>query len=178
MRNNPLVQNGEVRFQVKATDNLRVNRGMVRCRVRTGDLHYWYWEDPPFVLVVYDAEKGRGFWLHLRGYIDDHPGLLESDQETITMRAESRAPQVSASASPRRTPSSAINARKTRHQSALRTVSSSFGSSRAEKMACHGGGLAASLKNVDIPPAYNTPEQRMHRRDMFLLSILLSTLFE
>lgn len=80
------VENGEVRFQVKATDNLKTDRGIIRCRVRTGDVHYWYWEDPPFVLVVYDAEKGRAFWLHLRGYIDDHPGLLELDQETLTMR--------------------------------------------------------------------------------------------
>jgi len=80
------VENGEVRFQVKATDNLKTDRGIIRCRVTTGDVHYWYWEDPPFVLVVYDAEKGRAFWLQLRGYIDDHPGLLELDQETITMR--------------------------------------------------------------------------------------------
>ncbi len=80
------VENGEVRFQMKATDDLKTSRGMIRCRVRTADVYYWYWEDSPFVLVVYDANKDRAFWLHLRPYVDDHPGLLESDQYTITMR--------------------------------------------------------------------------------------------
>lgn len=80
------VENGEVRFQMKATDDLKTSRGMIRCRVRTADVYYWYWEDSPFVLVVYDANKDRAFWLHLRTYVDDHPGLLESDQNTITMR--------------------------------------------------------------------------------------------
>jgi len=80
------VENGEVRFQVKATDDLKTNRGIIRCRVKAADVHYWYWEDSPFVLVVYDAKEDRAFWLHLRAYIDDHPRLVESEQSTVTVR--------------------------------------------------------------------------------------------
>ena len=54
--------------------------------ITSADVHYWYWEDAPFVLVVYDANKDRAFWLHLRSYVDDHPGLIASGQNTVTMR--------------------------------------------------------------------------------------------
>ena len=36
------VENGEIRFQVKATDDLKTTREMVRCRLETADVHYWY----------------------------------------------------------------------------------------------------------------------------------------
>ncbi len=49
------IENGEVRFQVKATNNLNIADVTIRCRVETADLHYWYWDEFPFVLVVYDA---------------------------------------------------------------------------------------------------------------------------
>jgi hypothetical protein len=84
------VENGEVRFQVKATDDLKVSRGIIRCRVETADVHYWYWEDSPFVLVVYDAKNDRAYWLYLRAYVDKHPRLLESDQSTVTVRIPMR----------------------------------------------------------------------------------------
>jgi hypothetical protein len=80
------VENGDVRFQVKATDDLKVNRGMIPCRLETADVHYWYWEDSPFALVVYDAKKDRAFWLYLRAYVDDHPRILESERRTVAVR--------------------------------------------------------------------------------------------
>ena len=38
------------------------------------------------MLVVYDAKKDCAFWLYLRSYLDDHPHLLESEQNTVTVR--------------------------------------------------------------------------------------------
>ena len=80
------VENGEVRFQVKATDHVKTTRETIRCRVSTADVHYWYWEDSPFVLVVYDAKTEGAFWLHLRSYVDGHPRILASGQNTVTVR--------------------------------------------------------------------------------------------
>jgi hypothetical protein len=79
------VEDGEVRFQVKATDHLDSRNGRVRCRVATADLHYWYWQQLPFVLVVYDAQADRGYWLALQAYVDEHPDTLNPRQKTVTV---------------------------------------------------------------------------------------------
>ena len=39
------IENGEIRIQLKATDNLDLERECAACRVQTKDLHFWYWED-------------------------------------------------------------------------------------------------------------------------------------
>jgi hypothetical protein len=69
------VENGWVEFQVKATDQLLlVDSGRsVVCRVEAAHLHYWYWEVAhPFILVIYDAQRHRAFWIDIQAYADDH----------------------------------------------------------------------------------------------------------
>ncbi len=39
----------------------------------------WYFEFYPVVLVVFDAERSRAFWLHVQDYIDRKPTILESE---------------------------------------------------------------------------------------------------
>ena len=47
-------------------------------------VHYWYWETAhPFILVLYDAQKHRAFWLDIQSYIERH-GI--EDQQTLTIR--------------------------------------------------------------------------------------------
>ena len=43
---------------------------------------------------------------------------------------------------------------------------------------CHPDGPYRLSENADIVPTHDTPGHRAHTRDIFLLSILLSTLFE
>lgn len=83
-----MIENGEVRFQLKATDKLKVGRGRkwIAQRVDARDVRYWCFEPFPVVLVVYDAEKGRAVWLHIQQYIEEHPELMQSDTETLTLR--------------------------------------------------------------------------------------------
>ena len=46
------IENGEVRFQIKATNHLNIADDIIRRRVEIADLHYWYWDEFPFVLIV------------------------------------------------------------------------------------------------------------------------------
>ena len=82
------VENGEVRFQLKATSRLVKSRDgrWISQTVGVRDLRYWYFEPYPVVIVVYDAVRHRAFWLHLQDYVDRNPSLMEPDTETVTLR--------------------------------------------------------------------------------------------
>lgn len=82
------IENGEVRFQLKATEQVALSRdgGWISQRVEIKDLHYWYYELYPVILVVYDAGRNRAVWLHLQQYVSEHPAIMESDAETATVR--------------------------------------------------------------------------------------------
>ena len=83
------IENGEVRFQLKATDHLNTAAEYAICpAIETRHLHYWYWESQklPFILVLYDASRHRGYWVDVRQYIDNVLGGLDPDQKTTTIR--------------------------------------------------------------------------------------------
>jgi len=82
------IENGEVRIQLKATDHLETTKQVVSCRVQTKDLHYWYWEDQqlPFVLVLYDARKHCGYWVHIRQHVDDNGLIIDPEQQTVDLK--------------------------------------------------------------------------------------------
>ena len=79
------LENGEVRFQLKATDNLRLVAGgdFAAVRIKTGDIQYWSMEFYPFILVLYDAMNERAFWI---GIDDMLKQSLDLDQSTETIR--------------------------------------------------------------------------------------------
>jgi hypothetical protein len=83
------IENGEVRFQLKATDQLERKIDFVVCpTIETRHLHYWYWEAHrhPFILVLYDAVKCNGYWLDVRQYTDENLSGLDPDQKTTRVR--------------------------------------------------------------------------------------------
>ncbi len=49
------------------------------------DLRYWYFELFPVVIVVCQVKKHRDFWLHIQKYVDQNPGVMESDASTVTL---------------------------------------------------------------------------------------------
>ena len=85
--NDGTIENGEVRFQLKATDNLKVihNGTAVAVSIKTGDLHYWSLEIYPFILVVFDAQSDRAYWLHIQEHVERNPEQLDPDQETVSV---------------------------------------------------------------------------------------------
>lgn len=64
------VEIGWVRFQLKATDNLRrsANGMVIPLRLEWRDLLFWLNELQPVILIIYDAQEDRAFWL----YVQDH----------------------------------------------------------------------------------------------------------
>lgn len=83
------IENGEVRFQLKATDHLDTEAAFAICpAIETRHLHYWYWEAQrlPFVLVLYDAVRHRGYWVDVRRHVEDVLKGLDPEQKTTTIR--------------------------------------------------------------------------------------------
>lgn len=81
------IENGEVRFQLKATNNLNlIRRGTeISIPIKTGDIHYWSFEIYPLILVVFDAKSETAYWLHIQEYATSHPDIIKSGQETINV---------------------------------------------------------------------------------------------
>jgi hypothetical protein len=80
------IENGWVEFQVKSTDELRLvdNGESVACTVELAHVHYWLWEVAhPFLLILYDAQKHRAFWLDVQDYLQNQ--RIE-DGKTLTIR--------------------------------------------------------------------------------------------
>ncbi|MCO6045846.1 DUF4365 domain-containing protein [Aeoliella sp. ICT_H6.2] len=79
------IENGEVRFQLKASESLKVisNGSAISLPIKTGDLHYWSLEVYPFVLVVFDVKTDTAYWLHIQECVSRQPELVDPDKETV-----------------------------------------------------------------------------------------------
>ncbi len=64
------VENGKVLFQLKATDVLKKSAdGMViSVRLEWRDLLFWVNEVEPVILILYDAQQDRAYWLYVQEY--------------------------------------------------------------------------------------------------------------
>ncbi len=64
------VENGEVFIQLKATDSLPwlAGRQAISVRLEWRDLLFWVNERMPVVLVVYDAQQDRAYWLYVQEF--------------------------------------------------------------------------------------------------------------
>ena len=87
------VETGQVDFQLRATDQLRtVNGGrFIPCTVEMAHIHFWYHQlFHPFILVLYDAQKHRAFWLDVQKYVDDHADevgrAVENESASLSLR--------------------------------------------------------------------------------------------
>jgi hypothetical protein len=82
------VDPGQVRIQVKATDQLNVRQdvGTTSIRVDRRDLRLWIREIDPVVLVVYDAQGDRAFWLYMQPYLEQRSRRGYFGDGKITVR--------------------------------------------------------------------------------------------
>lgn len=64
------VENGLIWFQLKATDSLgRSAKGkVIPLRLEWRDLLFWLNDTSPIILVLYDAQEDRAFWLYVQEY--------------------------------------------------------------------------------------------------------------
>jgi hypothetical protein len=62
---------GLVYIQVKATDRLPLLAGgkTISWPVSRRDLKLWLEETYPVILVVYDGQKDRAYWIHIQAYL-------------------------------------------------------------------------------------------------------------
>ncbi len=82
------LENGEVRFQLKATDHLQViEQGRwISIPIATGDLDFWAQEAYPFILIVYDAAHDRAYWLDVKEYVRVHTATIASNRREVRVR--------------------------------------------------------------------------------------------
>jgi hypothetical protein len=71
------VESSRLLFQLKATDGITtVAAGNgVSCRIERADLAHWLEEPFPVVLVLYDARRDAGYWVHVQQHFANWPGF-------------------------------------------------------------------------------------------------------
>jgi hypothetical protein len=80
---------GYVYIQVKATDRLpRLADGKtISWPVSRRDLKLWLRETYPVILVIYDGQKEKAYWVHIQAYISGRATAgLFAGRETINVR--------------------------------------------------------------------------------------------
>lgn len=81
------VEHGDIRFQIKATDHLAVSDDgkMVSLTIGIADLKFWIEELLPVLLILYDAQRERAYWLHVQKYAEDKEIVID-DVESDSVR--------------------------------------------------------------------------------------------
>ncbi len=83
------VENGWVRFQLKATDALKrsADGTVIPLRLEWRDLLFWVNEQQPVILVRYDAQEDRAYWLYVQEYFRRESwGERAAMASTVTVR--------------------------------------------------------------------------------------------
>jgi hypothetical protein len=64
------VENGWVRFQLKATDSVKrsADGTVIPLRLEWRDLLFWLNEGEPVILILYSAQEDRAYWLYVQEY--------------------------------------------------------------------------------------------------------------
>jgi hypothetical protein len=81
------IENGYVMLQVKATDQPDIPKGSktISLRVEVADLKYWQGEDMPVILILYDGQKDKAWWLYVQSYLDEKEVSLDDLSPTRTV---------------------------------------------------------------------------------------------
>jgi hypothetical protein len=85
------MENGHIMFQVKATDALQILKDgrSIAFRVEIADLRWWQGEPMPVILVLYDGQRDKAYWLYVQQYLNNNPVNLDSlaaKQDRVTVR--------------------------------------------------------------------------------------------
>ncbi len=85
------IENGHVFFQLKATDALDIlaDAKTIPCRIELADIQLWERESMPVILVLYDGQKDRAYWLYVQQYLEEKSITFEDfseEQVQVTVR--------------------------------------------------------------------------------------------
>jgi hypothetical protein len=85
------VESGHVLFQVKATDALQIlqDEQTITTRIEVADVKAWQDEWMPVILVVYDGQGDKAYWLYVQKYLDEKQVSsedLSAEQDRLTVR--------------------------------------------------------------------------------------------
>jgi hypothetical protein len=81
-------ENGEIKFQLKATDRLPIlaDGKTISLPIGTADLAFWGNEKSPVILVVYDAMIDRSYWVDAREFARTRaPGPADWRTKTVNV---------------------------------------------------------------------------------------------
>ncbi len=81
------IENGEVLIQLKATDHLKmVQKGqLVSFAVSAKHINLWCDEIMPVILILYDVQNDRAFWLYIQKYVKSANFKMVATQGTATL---------------------------------------------------------------------------------------------
>lgn len=82
------IENGEVRFQLKATDSPSFveNGAYISVQIDARDLRAWAFSVYPIVLILFDASHEIAYWLRITEYVDQHPEALNPHRRKARIR--------------------------------------------------------------------------------------------
>ncbi len=71
---NGYAEGGDIRLQLKASDNLHYSKDgtYVSFSIQAKHYHYWMKQPMPVFLLVYDARKIQAYWLYVQAYFKLH----------------------------------------------------------------------------------------------------------
>jgi hypothetical protein len=82
------VEVGEIFFQLKATEKLKIlaDGKTFAFRIESADLRYWLRHPMPVILVVYDAIKDKAYWLYVQAYCRKHGIGTNTTKKDVTFQ--------------------------------------------------------------------------------------------
>jgi Domain of unknown function (DUF4365) len=81
---------GSVYFQLKAAELLRTVGVDYVYDLDIRDYNLWMLEEMPVILILFDASRGKAYWLHVQDYFQDVAGLPKKGAKTVRVRVPPR----------------------------------------------------------------------------------------
>jgi hypothetical protein len=82
-------ENGFIFVQLKATDNLErllINKGKtISLPIEKRHLQLWQSEPVPIILIVYDAQNEKAYWLHAQKYVQEKRISFLTEQTEVSL---------------------------------------------------------------------------------------------
>jgi hypothetical protein len=83
------LEDGDIRIQIKATDQLhKMRRGnLILCRIKIEHYGLWIKARMPVFLIQYDAQEKKAYWLYVQAYFTEDPARRpKGSVKTLTVR--------------------------------------------------------------------------------------------
>jgi hypothetical protein len=82
------IENGQIYIQLKSTESLKMlkDQATIPFSLQGADLELWLQEPMPCILILYEAQTERAYWLYLQAYFEAWEGFnIAGMGKTITV---------------------------------------------------------------------------------------------